>query len=361
MPEMDGYETMQAVREIPRVQAAADHLADREGDEGRPREVDRVGRVRLHHEARRHGSAPVADAGVAVPLDAMSAIRRRPRRRRRGRTHEELEQLEIELLLEAVYRRYGFDFREYAQASLKRRLWRRMHAEGARRRSRSCRTGCCTTRRAWSGCCSTSRSTSRRCSATRRSTSRSARRSCRRCARIRSRGSGAPAARPARRSTRSRSCCRRKGCTTGRASTRPTSTSTCSRRRARASSRSSKMKQYTQNYIRGGGKRRLLRVLRRRVRRRAVLAARCIENVVFAQHNLAMDRAFNEFNVILCRNVMIYFDKALQERVHGLFYDSLEHVRHPRARAQGVDRVHAVRRAATRRSTRPSASTAKIA
>ncbi len=42
----------------------------------------------------------------------------------------ELEQLEIELLLEAVHRRYGFDFREYAQASLKRRLYRRLDAEG---------------------------------------------------------------------------------------------------------------------------------------------------------------------------------------------------------------------------------------
>ena len=35
---------------------------------------------------------------------------------------EELEQLEVELLLEAIHRRYGFDFREYAPASLKRRL-----------------------------------------------------------------------------------------------------------------------------------------------------------------------------------------------------------------------------------------------
>ena len=42
----------------------------------------------------------------------------------------ELERLEIELLLEAVYRRYGFDFRQYAQASLKRRLQRRLLAEG---------------------------------------------------------------------------------------------------------------------------------------------------------------------------------------------------------------------------------------
>src|ERR1700704_1640286 len=42
----------------------------------------------------------------------------------------DLEQLELELLLEAVYRRYGLDFRQYAHASLKRRLYRRVHAEG---------------------------------------------------------------------------------------------------------------------------------------------------------------------------------------------------------------------------------------
>lgn len=47
------------------------------------------------------------------------------------------------------------------------------------------------------------------------------------------------------------------------------------------------------------------------------------QNVVFAQHNLVTDQTFNEFHVIICRNVMIYFDKILQNRVHELFYDSL--------------------------------------
>ena len=42
----------------------------------------------------------------------------------------ELERLEIELLLEGVYRHYGFDFRSYAYASIRRRLWRRIEAEG---------------------------------------------------------------------------------------------------------------------------------------------------------------------------------------------------------------------------------------
>ncbi|RCW48827.1 chemotaxis protein methyltransferase CheR [Paenibacillus prosopidis] len=46
-------------------------------------------------------------------------------------------------------------------------------------------------------------------------------------------------------------------------------------------------------------------------------------NITFAQHNLATDRSFNEFHVILCRNVLIYFDSVLQSRVHDLFFDSL--------------------------------------
>ena len=41
----------------------------------------------------------------------------------------ELESLELELLLEAIHRRYGYDFRGYARASLRRRLWRRADLE----------------------------------------------------------------------------------------------------------------------------------------------------------------------------------------------------------------------------------------
>ena len=41
----------------------------------------------------------------------------------------ELEQLEIELLLEAIFRHYGFDFRSYAFSSIRRRIWKRINAE----------------------------------------------------------------------------------------------------------------------------------------------------------------------------------------------------------------------------------------
>lgn len=47
------------------------------------------------------------------------------------------------------------------------------------------------------------------------------------------------------------------------------------------------------------------------------------KHITFAEHNLVTDESFNEFNVILCRNVMIYFNKTLQDRVHRLLYASL--------------------------------------
>jgi len=48
------------------------------------------------------------------------------------------------------------------------------------------------------------------------------------------------------------------------------------------------------------------------------------ENVVFAQHNLVTDASFNQFNVIFCRNVLIYFNNRLQDKVQQLFLESLE-------------------------------------
>ena len=83
-----------------------------------------------------------------------------------------------------------------------------------------------------------------------------------------------------------------------------------------------KMKEYTANYIAAGGTKAFSEyytVEGGTARFDPALA----RNLVVAQHNLVSDRSFNEFNLILCRNVMIYFDKVLQERVHGLLHDSL--------------------------------------
>ena len=83
-----------------------------------------------------------------------------------------------------------------------------------------------------------------------------------------------------------------------------------------------RMREYTENYIRAGGRHSFSDYYRRGAER-ASLARSLGENVVFARHNLASDRSFNEFNLILCRNVMIYFDKPLQRTVHDLLYESL--------------------------------------
>src|SRR5438105_7257689 len=49
---------------------------------------------------------------------------------RRSEARDGVEEIELALLLEGVFRRYGFDFRGYAPASLRRRVWRRVHGEG---------------------------------------------------------------------------------------------------------------------------------------------------------------------------------------------------------------------------------------
>jgi chemotaxis protein methyltransferase CheR len=83
-----------------------------------------------------------------------------------------------------------------------------------------------------------------------------------------------------------------------------------------------RMQEYTQNYQRAGGTRDFSEyyTVEGGIAR---LEDRLTEHVVFAQHNLASDRSFNEFNVVLCRNVLIYFGRDLQRQVHHLFYDSL--------------------------------------
>jgi chemotaxis protein methyltransferase CheR len=55
----------------------------------------------------------------------------------------------------------------------------------------------------------------------------------------------------------------------------------------------------------------------------AIVRPHLRRNIVFAVHNLVSDRSFNEFHLIFCRNVMIYFNRMLQQRVHDLLYESL--------------------------------------
>jgi chemotaxis protein methyltransferase CheR len=83
-----------------------------------------------------------------------------------------------------------------------------------------------------------------------------------------------------------------------------------------------KMQEYTQNYIRGGGTRSFSEYYVARYDG-ARFSRSLVDGVVFAQHNLASDSVFNEFQMVACRNVMIYFDRPLQAHVHSLFYNSL--------------------------------------
>jgi chemotaxis protein methyltransferase CheR len=83
-----------------------------------------------------------------------------------------------------------------------------------------------------------------------------------------------------------------------------------------------KIERYSENYERAGGIGGLDRYFSVRDGR-ATFARSLVDGTVFAQHNLAQDAAFNDFHLIVCRNVMIYFDRKLQNRVHGLFYESL--------------------------------------
>jgi chemotaxis protein methyltransferase CheR len=83
-----------------------------------------------------------------------------------------------------------------------------------------------------------------------------------------------------------------------------------------------RMQEYTENYIAAGGRRAFSDYYLAKYGG-ALFSPALTKNVVFSLHNLVTDRSFAEFNVILCRNVLIYFDKTLQARVHGLFYGSL--------------------------------------
>ncbi|WP_338012221.1 protein-glutamate O-methyltransferase CheR [Paenibacillus beijingensis] len=83
-----------------------------------------------------------------------------------------------------------------------------------------------------------------------------------------------------------------------------------------------RMQQYTRNYMEAGGRESFSDYYTAKYDS-VIFQSDLKKNIVFAQHNLVTDGSFNEFHVILCRNVMIYFNKELQNHVHSLLYDSL--------------------------------------
>ena len=233
----------------------------------------------------------------------------------------DVEEIEVALLLEAIVRRYGFDFREYAPASLKRRVWRRAHAEGldtiSALQDRVLHDPSCMERllldlsinvttmfrdpsfytafrakvvpllktypfaRIWIAGCSTGEE------------------------------------------VYSLAIVLEEEGVLERTRIYATDINEAVLERARLGVFSlEKMQEYTQNYLLAGGERPFSEYYLASYDG-AVFDRRLVEHAVFAQHNLVSDRSFNEFHAIVCRNVMIYFDRSLQDRVHELFYESL--------------------------------------
>lgn len=232
-----------------------------------------------------------------------------------------LEGIEIELLLEGIHRRYAFDFRDYAPASLRRRLWRRAHAEGLRTltalHERVLHDPACMERLLLDLSVTTT-----------------------------SMFRDPPFWRALREHVvpvlRTHPFLRvwSAGCSTGEETysiamlleeegllerSRIYATDASEHVLARARSGMfplSRMREATQNYLRAGGTRAfsgyyLAGYDSARLRRSLT------ERVVWGQHNLVTDASFNEFHLILCRNVLIYFGKPLQDRVHELVHASL--------------------------------------
>jgi len=252
---------------------------------------------------------------------SVGASREKAGRQDRPPVRDDVEEIELSLLLEGVYRQYGFDFREYAPASLRRRVWRRIHAEGlttvSALQDRLLHDPACMERLLLD--------LSINVTAMFRDPSFY----------VAFRNKVVPALRtyPFTRIWVA-------GCSTGeevyslaillqeenlydRTRIYATDINEAVVDRARGGVFPlDKMREYTQNYIKSGGTRAFSEYYLAKYDG-AQFQRALTENVVFAQHNLVSDRSFNEFNVIICRNVMIYFDRSLQDHVHRLFYESL--------------------------------------
>ena len=87
------------------------------------------------------------------------------------------------------------------------------------------------------------------------------------------------------------------------------------------------MTEYTRNYIKSGGKKDFSSYYSAKYGK-AIFSSELKNRMVFSTHNLVTDQSFNEFNLIVCRNVLIYFNPLLQNKVVNLFSDSLSESGH---------------------------------
>ena len=235
--------------------------------------------------------------------------------------HNDSEAIEIPLLLEAVYRRYGFDFRDYAYGSIQRRIWNTIQAEGvagvSELQGKLLRDRACMERFLLT--VTVNVTTMFRDPSFYRA--------------FRARVVPHLRAFPFLRVWHV-------GCSTGEEvysmaillreeglypHCRIYATDMNEEVLARAKAGIyplALVREYTGNYHRAAGTASFSEYYTARYD--SVIFKRALtENVVFAQHNLVTDSSFNEFHVILCRNVLIYFNPALTGRVHRLLYDSL--------------------------------------
>ncbi len=81
---------------------------------------------------------------------------------------------------------------------------------------------------------------------------------------------------------------------------------------------------YTANYQRGGGQKSFSDYYTAAYNG-ALFDRSLRDNVTFADHSLSTDSVFSEMHLVSCRNVLIYFNRTLQDRAVGLFHDSLIH------------------------------------
>jgi len=85
---------------------------------------------------------------------------------------------------------------------------------------------------------------------------------------------------------------------------------------------SKNMELNSKNYERAQGKYNIEKYFKQ-VGNKSVVDAALLKNVHFKEHNLVTDGAFSKFDLILCRNVMIYFNQVLQNNVLKVFHESL--------------------------------------
>lgn len=83
-----------------------------------------------------------------------------------------------------------------------------------------------------------------------------------------------------------------------------------------------RIRKFTENHQKSGGRTSLSDYYTANYGR-AVFDKTLRSQVLFSDHSLVTDAAFGEMHLISCRNVMIYFDRPLQERAVGLFHESL--------------------------------------